>query len=264
MSKVSIEIPLTWGKYLREILEAIRIQTYQDYEILIASSLRDDCSIDLLKEYGAKITFCGPNILEKRYLAHNLSTGDYSLLLDETRIPSRDLLYKLQQINTDMAIIGEKDIGDTFWIRMGNLDKKNSMECNKIDMSSGFLLPRYFKSDLLTESFKHLRQNIDDHTFKSVLMEDHQLISFEAMKLSNSVRLLKEDLISHYGDATFWSIVRKYHRYGRYHRVLKNTYYDGLLNPTKRIRKICIGGKIELYIFYVARGLPFLLGYYVV
>ena len=81
MSKVSIEIPLTWGKYLGEVLEAIRTQTYQDYEVLIASSLRDDRSIDLLKEYGAKITYCGPNILEKRYLAHTISTGDISLLL---------------------------------------------------------------------------------------------------------------------------------------------------------------------------------------
>lgn len=94
-------------------------------------------------------------------------------------------------------------------------------------------------------------------------MEDHQLISFEAMKLSNSVHLLKEDLISHYGDATFWSIVRKYHRYGRYHRVLKNTYYDNLLKPSNRIRKICTGDKGLLYVFYAARGVPFLIGYYV-
>jgi hypothetical protein len=262
MSKVSIEIPLTWGKHLREVLEAIRIQTYQDYKIIIASSLRNGSYLDLVREYDVQLTYCGPNILEKRYSAHAISSGDNSLLLDETRIPARDLLYRLQKIDTDMVIVGEKDIGKSFWVRMSNLDKVNSMECNKIDMSSGFLLPRYFRFDLLTESLRNVRQNIDDSTFKSILMEDHQLISFEAFKLSSSVHLLRDELISHYGDTTLRSIIGKYHRYGKYHKILKNTCYNELLKPSKRIRKICLGSRIGLYTFYAARGIPFIMGYY--
>jgi len=262
MSKISIEIPLTWGVHIREVLEAIRAQTYQNYEILIASSLHDDRYLDIIREYDAKLIYCGPHILEKRYSAHTISTGDYALLLDETRIPRRDLLYRLQETDSDMVIIGEKDIGNTFWVRMANLDKINIMECNKIDITSGFILPRYFRSVLLTESLRQVRKNVDDLIFKSILMEDHQLISFEAFRLSHSVYLMKEDLIFHYGDPTLRSIIKKYHRYGKYHRVLKNTSYEKLLNPLKKMRKICIGSRVKLYVFYVARGIPFLIGYY--
>ena len=262
MTKISIEIPLTWGSHLAELLEAIRTQTYQEYEITVASSLGDGSYSDMLQEHGAKVVHCGPYILEKRYSAHKLSMSDYSLLLDETRIPQRDLLFKLATRKEDMVVIGEKDIGRTFWVRMSNLDKINSIECNSFDMKSGYVLPRYFRAEILDRAFASIRKKISDRVFKSVLMEDHQLISYEACQLSKSFAKINEELISHYGDQTLYSIIRKYHRYGKYHNVLKNTYYGPLLSPKNRVRKVCIGSVIQLYVFYAARGIPFMVGYY--
>ena len=261
MPKISIEIPVTWGNHLREQMEAIRNQTFQDYEISVASSLSQGANEDLLKEYGAKIIHCGPNILEKRYHAHIQASGEYSLLLDETRIPERQLLSKLQNMDDDMIVIDERDIGNTFWVRMSNLDKKNSLECNSFEADRGFVLPRYFKSFLLTKAFEQIRKKLDDTIFSSVLMEDHQLIYYEASKLSTSISKLKGEHLFHYGDESLFSILKKYHKYGKGHKILRNTYYQGLLSPKKRIRKICYG-KAGLYIFYFARGLPFIIGYY--
>ena len=263
MPKISIEIPVTWGNHLREQMEAIRNQTFQDYEISVASSMLKGTNEDLLKEYNVKITHCGPNILEKRYLAHLQSKGEYSLLLDETRIPGPQLLSELQQFTNDMVVIDERDIGNTFWINMANFDKINSLECNGYEASKGFVLPRYFKSTLLTRAFEEIRGRLDDTTFKSVLMEDHQLIYYEASKLSKSIAMLKGQHLFHYGDSSLFSILRKYHRYGAGHKVLRNTYYKELLSPRKRVRKICSGNKLGLYIFYIARGAPFLIGYYI-
>lgn len=262
MPKISIEIPVTWGNHLKEQMEAIRKQTFQDYEISVASSMPLESNEDLLREYGAKITHCGPNILEKRYIAHSQANSEYSLLLDETRIPERQLLSVLESMNDDMVIIDEKDVGDTFWVNMSNLDKINSLECNDLLAVKGFVLPRYFKSTLLTQAFAEIRGRLEETIFKSVLMEDHQLIYYEASKLSTSIVALKGQYLFHYGDKTLTSILKKYHRYGNGHKILRNTYYEEILSPRKRIRKICSGNRLGLYIFYLARGIPFLIGYY--
>jgi hypothetical protein len=245
-------------------MEAIRNQTFQDYEISVASSIPLESNEDSLKEYGVKITYCGPNILEKRYIAHIQANGEYSLLLDETRIPGPQLLSELQNIDDDMVIIDERDTGDTFWVNASNLDKINSLECNGFEPDKGFVLPRYFKSTLLTQAFEEIRRRLDDSIFKSVLMEDHQLICYEASKLSTSIAALEGQYLLHYGDESLFSILRKYHRYGKGHKILRNTYYQELLSPRKRVRKICSGNRPSLYIFYLARGLPFLIGYYLV
>ena len=262
MHRISIEIPITWGNHIREQMEAIRNQTFQDFEISVASSMYLKSNEDVLKEYGAKITHCGPNILEKRFLAHSQTNSEYSLLLDETRIPEPHLLSILQSMNDDMVIIDERDLGDTFWVNMSNLDKINSIECNGYEAYKGFVLPRYFKSTILTKSFESIRAKLDDSIFKSVLMEDHQLIYYEASKLSTSITTLKGQHILHYGDNSLYSILKKYYGYGRGHKILRKTEYEQLIAPRKRIRKICYGNRLGLYIFYIARGLPFLIGYY--
>jgi hypothetical protein len=264
MVDISVEIPLTWRVHLKEQLEVLRNQKYQDFEISVASSMPSGSYEDILKDYGANITYCGPNILEKRYYAHKISRGEHSLLLDETRIPHADLLMKLQSLNYDMVVIEERDMGDSFWIRMANIDKINSLNCNDISATGGFVLPRYFRFGLLTDAFERVRSHLDEKVFMSVLMEDHQLIYYEASKLSGSIDILRGDYLFHYGDERLISILRKYHRYGRKHRILKSTSYEALLRPTNRLRRSCSGSNIGLFIFYLARGVPFLVGYYVI
>jgi len=264
MHNISIEIPVTWGNHLSELLEAIRIQKYQDYEISIATSLPDGEYMDLLRSYGTNIIHSGPNLLEKRYLAHSISRGKFALLLDETRIPEQNLLERLSNSKSDAVVIQEIDLGNSFWVKMANLDKINSVECNKVNMTNGFVMPRYINFGLLDKAFYKIKENLSDETFKSVLMEDHQLISYEIAKLTNSMSFLKGNCLKHYGDINISSIVKKYHRYGKFHRMLRNTVYEDILSPKNRLRKICIGSRTKLYIFYLARGIPFIIGYYLV
>jgi len=49
----SIQIPSLHGKYLREVFESIRLQTFQDYEVVVVNSRGDEIS-DLIREYGFK------------------------------------------------------------------------------------------------------------------------------------------------------------------------------------------------------------------
>lgn len=259
---ISIEIPVKWGYHIEEQLESIRLQTHQDYEIIMALPESNKELRDKTQQHDVKIVNSGPNLLDARFTAHRFAKGDFSLLLDETRIPALNLLEKLNNVKEKVVIINEEDIGDGFWVRMSNVDKLNTISCNEIDMSTGYVLPRYFESNILTEAFKNIKKNINNQIFESVIFEDHQLISLEAIKISGTFSIIKETLLYHYGDASLFSIFKKYHRYGKSHRALKNTNYEYLLSPKKRVRKICKGNAIQLYLFYAARGIPFLIGYY--
>nr|WP_225968776.1 hypothetical protein [Sulfolobus islandicus] len=81
--------------------------------------------------------------------------------------------------------------------------------------------------------------------------------------LSADVFVIKEELIYHYGDVNLRDIMRKYYRYGKSLRVLKNTPYSFMTSVSRKKRRICVGGlkgRLILYSLYLVRGIPFLVG----
>ena len=257
---ISIEIPVLHGKYLTEVFESIRIQTFQDYEVVVVNSSQTSEVTDLIKQYGFKEVRENVRLLKARYLAHKESKGDYELLLDETRVLRKDALELLSSLSHDMVIIGEEEIGDSIWVKLANLDKENIMECNTPEAIKGFALPRLFKKEILDLAFGKLRENLGEK-FDEVVFPDHELIYYEASKVSNDVFVLKEKLIRHYGDTKLLDIIRKYYRYGKTLKVLKGTTYSEFTKISRKRRRICKGSKLALYVLYLVRGLPFVLGY---
>ena len=258
---ISIEIPVLHARHLSEVFESIRAQTFQDYEVIVVNSSPKGEVSDLIQEYGFKEVRKNARLLKARYLAHRESRGDYALLLDETRALRRDALEILSSLNRDMVLIGEEEIGDSFWIRLANLDKENIMECNAPMAIRGFALPRLFKKEVLDSAFKSLRENLKEK-FDEVVFPDHELIYYEASKVSNDVFVLKEKLIRHYGDAKLSDIIKKYYRYGKTLKVLRGTPYDMFTRILRKRRRICKGSKLTLYLLYLARGIPFTIGYW--
>ena len=257
----SIQIPALNGRYLRNVLESIRSQTLQDYEVVVVNSGGEQIS-DLVKEFGFKEVRKYVKLLEARYLANGESKGDYALLLDETRPLRRDALEVLSRNLHDMMIIGERELGESVWVRAAQLDKDNIMYCNSPEAIKGFALPRVFKRELLTRALGTLRVNLGE-AFSQVIFPDHELIYYEASKLSSNVAIVRNELIYHYGDFTLREIVRKYYRYGRSLRVLRRTPYSLMTSIGRKRRNICKGrirDRIALYTLYLARGIPFLLG----
>ncbi|BDC17393.1 glycosyltransferase family 2 protein [Acidianus sp. HS-5] len=257
---ISIEIPVLHGKYLNQLFESIRNQTFQDYEVVIVNSSSNENVSDLIQQYGFKEIKEKVKLLKARYLAHYYSKSDYTLLLDETRTLRKDALALLSSLNHDMVIIGEEEIGDSFWVRLANLDKENIMECNTAEAIKGFALPRFFRREILDKAFEKLRENLKEK-FGEIIFPDHELIYYEASRVSSDVFSLKDKLIMHYGDARLSEIARKYYRYGMSVRVLKGTPYSNLTRISRKKRNICKGNKLLLYLLYLTRGIPFLLGY---
>ena len=257
---ISIEIPVLHGRYLNKVFESIRTQTFQDYEVVVVNSSPKGEVSDLIRQYGFKEVRKNVKLLQARYLAHRESRGNRELLLDETRVLRKDALEILSSLNHDMIIIGEEEIGNSFWIKLAKLDKENIMECNIPEAIKGFALPRLFKREILDLAFDRLRENLKEK-FNEIVFPDHELIYYEASKVSNDVFVLKAKLIGHYGDAKLSEIFKKYFRYGKTIKVLKNTPYSKFTRISRKRRKICKGNKLTLNMLYLARAIPFLLGY---
>jgi hypothetical protein len=102
-------------------------------------------------------------------------------------------------------------------------------------------------------------------TFRDIVFPDHELIYKEASLLSGDVFVLREKLILHHGDASLGEIVRKYYRYGRTLKALRNTPYSYFTSLGRKRRRICAGrlrDRALLSALYVARGIPLAAGYY--
>ncbi|WP_149565111.1 glycosyltransferase family 2 protein [Sulfuracidifex tepidarius] len=257
----SIQIPVLHGKYLRDVFESIREQTFQDYEAVIVNSGGDETS-DVIKEFGFKEVKKHVRLLEARYMANKESNGDYALLLDETRPLRKDTLEALSKNLHNMVIIGEREVGCSFWVRASQLDKDNIISCNTPEAIKGFALPRLFRRELLSIALEKLKGNLGEK-FSQVVFPDHELIYYETSRLSSDVFLIKDELIYHNGDSSLMDIVRKYYRYGKSLKVLKGTPYSFMMSINRKKRKICVGGlhgRLVLYSIYLARGIPFLAG----
>lgn len=257
----SIQIPTLHGKYLRHVFESIRSQTFQDYEVVVVNSNGGAVS-DLVQEYGFREVRKDVKLLEARYIANKESKGEYALLLDETRPLRKDALELLSKNLHDMVIIGEREIGNSIWVRAAQLDKENILHCNTPEAIKGFALPRLFKRELLTTALERLREKLGEK-FSQVVFPDHELIYYEASLLSNDVLVVKEELIYHYGDASLRDVMKKYYRYGKSLKVLNGTPYSFMTSVGRKRRNVCRGGlreRVLLYALYFARGVPFLLG----
>jgi hypothetical protein len=158
-----------------------------------------------------------------------------------------------------MIIIEEKEVGESFWIRLAQLDKYNIMYCNEPDSIKGFALPRVISSPLLSKTFEILKKDLGAK-FDQVIYPDHELIYYVASSLSSNISVINDELIYHFGDKTLLEIIRKYYKYGESLKVLKGSKYEHFLKISRKKRRICKGSKLLIYLLYVVRGIPFLVG----
>jgi len=263
---ISIEIPVTWGTHLRQVMESIRGQNFADYEIVVADSSNSADVSDIVNEYGAKLSHGPRPILAKRYLCHKNSRGERELFLDETRILARNSLEKLSTTKEDMVVIGERELGAGVWAKLANLDKQIAMKHNmtRVSPEFGFILPRLFNRKTLDYSFSALLEKMGPETFSEIVHIDHQLIFREAYNYSTSIGVVQDVLIYHFGDNSLREIVKKYYGYGKSDRIKRNVPYLKSLTIRKRRRIVpALKDKVILIPLYSARGISYVMGYYI-
>lgn len=259
---ISIEFSVMNGQNLEKLLESVRVQTYQDYEIVVVNS--NDEYNDFLKQYGAVVIKKDTGKLESRYLAHSKSKGDFEFILEETRILYPNALEKLNEAGSvDMAIIRETEIGDKPINKLNRLDMRISSLGHAEPLDSLYLLPRYFRREVLDFGLEKAYENLPVELIPKIVSSDMEMIYYEAYQKYRNLYAPVLPLIIKNGEKSVMESVRKYYRYGETQKLLKNTKYEESLGIKSRFRKKPSFKYIPATMaIYAVRGIPFLAGYY--
>ena len=116
--KLSIIIPtFNEEKYLPALLESIKRQDFDDYEVIVADAGSQDRTREIAQEWGCKVVEGGMPAVGRNYGAEK-ARGDCLLFLDSDVILTRDYLescvYEFQKRELGIAITQITPLSDTF------------------------------------------------------------------------------------------------------------------------------------------------------
>jgi glycosyltransferase involved in cell wall biosynthesis len=264
---ISIELISRGEKTLNSVLDSIVSQNYKDVEIVCADASSDKEIKQLLLSYGCKVIDIPRDTghLKARFIAHSNSSGDRSLILDSTR-PLRenalDVLFR-EYYNIDTVILREDSLGNGFWVNQAKIIKDISeSQVTRLEGETlAFLLPRFYNSAILTQAFADVQKNAGV-LFDKISYGEHHLIFEACKKMTNKIQITKETLLSHYEDDSFIKIVRKYYRYGKMQKVLKDLPNSEVNNfSSHRRNSVSLKKRIQSSPLNSVRGISFILGY---
>lgn len=181
--------------------------------------------------------------------------------MDDTRFFSENFFLNLNPNPFDIGVINEREAVKNMYDKM--INRQIDINYNsKIDPNSNmFLLPRMYRTCILKEALNNIKNNLSSELFKNIKAMDLELIYYESYKISNNIEILNDNYIIHTTQDLIREI-KKYYKYGKNTKVLKNTVYSNLGKPNSRIRKPrSIIDFLVILCIYTIRGVPFLLGY---
>ena len=271
MVKVSIELITRDENTINRVLESINEQSFKDTEIIAVNSSAGHESEVILKKYNATVLKVPPGTghLEARYLANKSAIGEYRIMLDSTRpleVNALELLMTKYK-NFSAVCLREGSIGQGFWVNQAKMLKKLSDDSflKTRGKNIAYLLPRFYKGEILDSAFKYLKMKLSDNLFNSISYGEHHLI-YEACNLNaEEVALTDEELINHYEDESLDFILQKYRRYGKAQKVLDNIEFNSrskVISSHKRPFNVTkIGLELSTLPIRAVRGIAFLTGY---
>ena len=226
MVEVSIELIGNGESTIYSVLDSIKKQTFEDYEVIYVFANVNKDSIKKLEKYNIKLvnTVEKTSLLRARYIANSFAIGNFRLLLDSTRTLEPKalelLITKYQEY--DAVCIKEGVLGNGFWVNQADKLKilSDRTFLKTVGKSPAFLLPRWYRQEVLDTAFEFLKNSIDQELFDNIGYGEHHLIYNTANIKIDKIAITEETLLKHYEDSTASYIFKKYSRYGRSQKTL--------------------------------------------
>ena len=262
---ISIILPTTNGNRLKYCLESIRKSSYQDFEVIANNVSGNPELTEIIKEFGFKEIAKKTGILESRYLCVIGAKGGKVLLLSDTRTISGSLLRQLADLNNDIIIIGEKEIGKSLLTKLQDSESSyiKNIDVKSLDpLTNRFILPRAYSTPLLKTAMERIKSNLPPNIFRDLAALDQEIIYLEAFSISRDIGIIRDANIFHYGDENLFALWRKYYKYGKHTRAVWATKYAPLSNLGGRLLvKSEHGSSIRNIPILTLKGIPCLVGY---
>ncbi len=261
---ISVCIPVISGAHLRECLDSIFQNSFQDFEVIVNDSSDSPMVSDMLKGYDLKTIERRTKSFESRYLTTMASKGEKVFIFDETRVMESTLLADVNNNKSDMIVIKERDIGKGIANFFSNLDKSNVPDDLSIlnPMRNKSVIPRVYRREIIINALETVKKNLPESVLRKVVGLDLELIYLESYNLTKNIGIVNTSKILHYGDESIRDVFRKYYRYGYTQRMMKNTFYREFAGLSGRNRStLPIRSRIMSIPIQVLRGVPFVIGY---
>jgi glycosyltransferase involved in cell wall biosynthesis len=125
--RISVVVPTkNSGENLRECLESIRSQTYQDFELIVVDGHSTDGTVRIAKEYAAKVLLSRRSLPGARNLGFSKANGSIFLSIDSDMILEEGLFEDIvRRFGAHGAlVIPETGYGTSFFSRCKDLEKR--------------------------------------------------------------------------------------------------------------------------------------------
>lgn len=267
---VSVELICRDDPSLFEVIQTVMNQTMADLELIVVDSSANRVP-RVAHEARVRLISADCSMLNARILAHKSSCGRYSLILDATRKLRPDCLKECLALadRFDMLVVPEGSIGNGFVPELFRADRRVTGSASRnprnLVPTSGAIMPRFFRRELLDSAISALERNLTEATRNQVNDGDHQLLYYEAWKDSHRVGVCSGVLIDHIEDVSLLKVWRKYRRYGASRRVLRgHTEYGKLLSERIGVRirsRSAPHDRLKSILLFAMKFVPFAVGY---
>lgn len=239
LTTVTVSIPTyNSGSFLTRCLTALKNQTYKKIEINIIDGGSTDNTVEIAKNFKAKILTVKGSLMRSRFEGVKIANGDYVLLLDSDQILSKNAIEKcikkIEENNLDMLIL-EEDVWrkETVLENLFHLDRKLVHSVKDYSPYTSVLLPRFFKKDLLLSAYNKVPKKVIDYA----MPQDHAILYLEAWKLSKKIGMVN-NAVKHIEPGSVMLLSKKFFRWGFYSKATIKTPYDAYFHKrTERFRK---------------------------
>lgn len=257
--KVSVVIPtLNSTRTIETALRSLKEQTVP-VEVIVVDSLSTDGTAEIAEKYGTVIRQRS-NRLRARIIGALNATGDFVLNMDSDQFLARDAVERALKVEKRIVALEEISVGKGIIARLNRLDKEivHRHWRENLDPVSGVIKPRFYDRDLLLKVYR-----IIDSLADKLTMYEDAIVYYEAYKLSNSCVTdigYVERAVYHLEEDSMFKYMKKWYRYGRTSKLLKQTEYKFFLK-NKGVRKGRFKEKVELLPLVLLKGIPYLIGY---
>lgn len=262
---ISILFPTVSPEMCGKCLGAIFNSNYTDFEVIVDNVAGDSEVRRKIEEFGVREINGTLSRLRSRLSLINEARGEKILLLDDTRVISKQLLGLLSNSNAPMVAIAEKEMGNGLISLVYNLEKKGLQRLDPIRMDPIALksvIPRAYDSGLLKKASQKIQSNIGSNITDQLNTLDLELLYFQAFQESRKVDYFPTPEIFHFAEGSFAELWGKYFKYGMGQRLLEHTCYNLVSSMYGRTRKgLPISSRLLSLPALLLRSVPYILGY---